>query len=72
MKYVSISILISSFLVGIIYIYLSKPELKIVKISPTPDNSDEFLYKDKAGNCHKYEPIEVECDTKLSFFSIQN
>ena len=72
MKYFSISIFLISFLLGMIYNYLSKPELKVIKISPTPDNCNSILYKDKAEICYKYKPQQVECEKKTSFFSIQN
>ena len=57
---------------GILFIYLSKPELKTIKISPTPDNCDNTLYQDKADTCYKYTAEEVQCNKKSSFFSIQN
>jgi hypothetical protein len=72
MKYFSISIFLISFLMGIIFIYLSKPELKIVKISPTPDNCNHTLYQDKTETCYKYEAKETPCKKNTSFFSIQN
>lgn len=71
MKYFSISIFLISFLLGMIYNYLSKPELKVIKISPTPDNCNSILYKDKAEICYKYKPQQIDCK-KTSFFSIQN
>ena len=72
MKYISISVFLISFFIGIIFIYLSKPELKVIKLSPTPDNCNSILYKDKAEICYKYTGKVVECDKKSSFFSIQN
>lgn len=72
MKYISITVFFISFLIGILYIYLSKPELKVVKVSPTPDNCEQTLYKDKAENCFKYTPHEVPCKKGIGFFSIQN
>ena len=45
-------------ILGIIYIYLSKPELKTVKISPTPDNCEQTLYKDKANICYQYDILQ--------------
>ena len=58
----------TSFLLGIIFIYLSKPELKIVKISPTPDNEKSVLYKNNAGTCYEYHSHETPC--KKQFFSV--
>ncbi len=72
MKYISLSVFILSFCLGIIYIYLSKPELKTVKISPTPDNCEHTMYKDKANICYQYKAHEVACSEKSSFFSIQS
>jgi hypothetical protein len=72
MKYISIPIVLISFLFGIIFIYLSKPELQIIKITPNPDNIEDNLYKDKAGTCFRYTSNEVPCTKKSNFFSIQN
>lgn len=60
-----------SFLLGILYMYLSKPELKVIQISPTPDNCDKVLYRDQADTCYKYKAREVPCKEESSFFSIQ-
>ncbi len=72
MKYISFSVFLISFILGLIFIYLSKPELKVIKISPTPDNCNSILYKDKAEICYKYISKELPCEKKFSFFSIQN
>lgn len=72
MKYISLSVFIISFLIGVLYMYLSKPELKIIKVSPNPENINDNIYKDKANNCFKYESEEVPCGSDNSFFSIQN
>lgn len=72
MKYISLSVFIFSFCLGLLYMYLSKPELKVIKISPTPDNCKETLYKDKASVCYKYTAEKVPCKKTTSFFSIQN
>lgn len=72
MKYISITIFTISFLLGLLYIYLSKPELKVVKVNPTPDNCKNTLYKDKADNCFRYSPEVVPCKKEFGFFSAQN
>jgi len=65
MKYISITALVISFLIGIIFMYLSKPELKTIHISPNPDNCKKNKYQDKAGNCFTYEAKEVSCNNEV-------
>ncbi len=73
MKYISITVFIISFLVGIIYVFLSKPEMKVVYINPTPDNCNTHIYQDKSDNCFKYIAEEVNCENiQLSDFPVQN
>ena len=62
MKYIYISLLLISFIVGILYFYLTEQEKKIIYISPNPDNCEKNTYKDMEGTCYKYESREVSCD----------
>jgi hypothetical protein len=66
MKYLSISIMIISFLVGILFMYLSKPELKVLHVSPDPENCKTNTYKDKTGKCFAYEAVEVACGDDIT------
>ena len=58
---ISFVALFVSFIVGIVYIYLIGPEQKNVTVYPTPENIDETQYKDKTGQCFKYESKKTEC-----------
>ena len=62
MKYIYISLLLLSFLIGLMYFYSVEPEKKIIYINPTPDNCETNIYKDKTNTCFKYESIEVPCE----------
>lgn len=72
MKYIYISILLISFIVGLLFFYLSEPDKQIIYIYPTPDNVEQNVYKDKSNACFKYEQKEVECVGDISEFPSQN
>jgi hypothetical protein len=61
MKYLSIKTFIISFLVGILFIFLSSPSQRSVVVYPTVDNQDKFQYKDMADNCFTFNPNVVKC-----------
>ena len=43
MKYIYVSIFLLSFLVGLLYFYVSDGEKKVIYISPTPDNCNDNI-----------------------------
>ena len=61
MKYLSIKTFIISFLVGMLFIFLSSPSQRSVVVYPTVDNQDMFQYKDMADNCFAFKPNAVKC-----------
>lgn len=50
-----------SFAVGLFMVYVFGEDINKVHVYPTPDNVDQILFKDKAGNCVKYSMIETKC-----------
>ena len=50
-----------SFAVGLFMVYVFASDLKKVYVYPTPDNVDKILFKDKTGNCVKYNLHETTC-----------
>jgi hypothetical protein len=61
MKYLSIKTFVISFLVGMLFIFLSSPSQRSVVVYPTVDNQDMFQYKDMANNCFAFKPNTVKC-----------
>ena len=61
MQYISIPLFIVSFLIGMVYIYLSNPPTRSITIYPTIDNVGKFQYKDRADNCFAFIPTEKKC-----------
>lgn len=43
--------------------YYSEKEQRVAK-KPTPANSNELIYKDKNGECYKYNTNSISCDKK--------
>ena len=61
LKFINIPIFILSFIVGIIFNYITEPEKTPVNVYPTPDNIEQIEYTDKAGNCFKFGHKKVKC-----------
>jgi len=60
-KYINFRIFLISLAVGLFYIYISDEYKHTIIIYPTPDNTDEYQFKDKSNNCFSYEMKEVKC-----------
>jgi len=50
-----------SLAIGLFYIYISDDYKKILIIYPTPDNKEDYQYRDKTGSCFSYDLDEVKC-----------
>ena len=60
-KYLSIPVLLISLSIGILFVYLTKPESTIIYVYPTPDNVNLLQYKDKVDNCYEFNSNEIIC-----------
>lgn len=60
-KYVSIPIIIFSFLIGLLFIYILGPEEKLIYVYPNPTNFNNIQYKDGASTCFEYILKDVKC-----------
>ena len=60
-KYISIPVFLSSFIVGLIFIYILGPEIKTIYKYPSPSNYNDILYKDKVEQCYQFIPKETNC-----------
>jgi len=66
LQYINIKVFLVSLAAGLLFVYLSNPDPTIIYVYPTPDNVDKIKYKDKAGNCFKFEATETICPTDKS------
>jgi hypothetical protein len=60
-KYIDIYVLIISFVVGFLIVYMTTDENRIIHIYPTPENEELMLYRDKAHQCFTFQHKEVSC-----------
>lgn len=59
--FINIRVMILSFVLGLLAIYIVMPESKTIIVYPTPDNVDKIQYKDDAANCFSLKQEEVAC-----------
>jgi hypothetical protein len=59
--YINITIFIISFIIGLVFIYLSPIEYKTVLLEPTYDNIDKYQYVDSNDQCYKLVARLVDC-----------
>jgi hypothetical protein len=53
-------------IVGGLYIYIRKPEIKEVVMHPTPFNAGSITYEDDLKNCFQYVATKVKCPANKS------
>jgi hypothetical protein len=61
MKLTYILLFVVSFVVGLIFVYISPVEHKTVMVYPTPQNSKKIQYKDDADQCFRFSAKLVNC-----------
>jgi hypothetical protein len=66
LKHIRFIPLLIGIFIGIFGIYFIKPTKNVIYKYPTPDNSNNIVYKDKNDVCYKYIAKEVDCDKNES------
>ena len=69
LHYISLSVFLMSFTVGIFFIYILGPEMKNIYVYPSPETVGKVLFKDKAENCFYFEEQEIKCPTDSTLIS---
>ena len=62
-KYINVKIFIISLLLGLFAVYIFMPDMKIIRVYPTPENAEVLQYKDKTNTCFSIKQTEVKCPT---------
>jgi hypothetical protein len=52
---------IIAFSIGIVFVYLFTGRPEVIIKYPTPENSNELVFKDDVHNCYKFHTQEVPC-----------
>ena len=61
LKYIDVKIFLISLFLGLFAVYITMPDLRIIKVYPTPENAQILQYQDKAENCFSIKEKEVSC-----------
>jgi hypothetical protein len=70
-KYINFPVFLITLALGLLYIYISDEYKHTIVIYPTPDNINEYQFKDKTNNCFSYEMNEVKCPTEDLYHNIK-
>lgn len=74
-RFVSIPVFIVTLAIGIFFVYLTSPNQKNIYVYPTPENINQFLWKDSTGTCFGWESIQVNKPSdskKIKTIPVQN
>jgi len=55
-----------SLFIGLFLTYTFTPQPEVIIRYPTPDNIDNYVYKDGVDNCFKFTSREVRCPSDIS------
>jgi len=57
---------LAAFAIGMFYVYVTQPPMKIIIKHPTPENAGKIVYKDTKNKCYKYLSEEIDCPSNTS------
>tara|TARA_B100001057_G_C22869511_1_gene958164 strand:+ start:5855 stop:6091 length:237 start_codon:yes stop_codon:yes gene_type:complete len=60
-KIINVRLFLISLFLGLFAVYITMPDLRIIKVYPTPENAQILQYQDKADNCFSIKEKEVPC-----------
>lgn len=66
LKYIDVKIFLLSLFLGLFAVYITMPDLRIIKVYPSPENVQILQYKDKADHCFSVKENEVPCPADKS------
>ena len=61
MRLINFPVFLISLAVGLFIVYISSPKFELIKVYPTPENEDKYLYQDKGGTCYRFKSKEINC-----------
>lgn len=69
--FINIPVFLISLFIGIILVYFTAPDAKIVIVYPTDDNKHLFQFRDKTNNCFQLNQKKVKCKYDIEQIPIQ-
>ena len=68
-SYISFPILLTSFILGLLFIFILGPEQKTVISYPTLQNYTKIQYKDSANQCFEFKPVPIICPNNKDYIN---
>jgi len=65
-KFIDFRIFMISLAIGLLVVYIYQPRPTTIYVYPSPDNTENIQYRDKANNCFKFNSINVKCPKDTS------
>ena len=65
-QFINFKVFMISLFVGLFFVYLSDPPSNVILVYPTPNNSENIQYQDKANNCYMFTPNKIDCPKNKS------
>ena len=62
-KFIDIKVFLLALFAGLFLSYILSPKKRVIYVYPNPSNTDKLQYKDKAGNCFKFQENVIDCPT---------
>jgi len=75
MKFFHIPSFIISLAIGLFFVYITKPDPTIIYVYPSPNNSSNVQYVDKADNVFSFDYNKVKCpsdESEIKEIPVQN
>ena len=66
LSYIDVKWFLVSLALGLFIVYCTAAKPTIIIKYPTPENSDELVFKDDADNCYKFNTKEVSCPKNIN------
>ena len=61
LKYINVPLFLISLAIGVFFVYVTAPPLKVIYVYPTPDNINQVQYKDFTDTCFSFDSNKVQC-----------
>ena len=68
-KYINLPVFIISLVLGMLAVYMTVPDTRMVYVYPTPENVHTLQYRDKTDSCFSFTEKEVHCPKDESAIS---
>ena len=65
-KFINVKLFLLSLFLGLFAVYIFMPDMKTIRVYPTPENVSLLQYKDSTDTCFSMKQTEVSCPTNES------